>query len=285
MIKSIKIKLVAIYLDGMNYLNLIKANLQGKKVVYSHFARVNNFGDQFNRDLVRHYNLELIYASSYKDSCVALVGSILGSYLRDYKGVVAGSGFINKEYKRIPNKWDVRMIRGPLSASQCGVENVFYADPGILAKPIYNTRLEAQNKKYELGILPHSKDVDFVQRLKWPNGVKIIHPRRKPIEVAQDIVSCQNIAASSLHGLIFADSFSIPNIHIIFGNRLKGGTHKFTDYYSGMETIAEHLVYENEMEISCILKRCRIRYEKEFLQNKISRTENILKDILTELAE
>lgn len=285
MIKSFKIKLMTNYLDGLNYLNLIKANLKGKKVIYSHFARVNNFGDQFNRDLVRYYNLELIYTHSYQKSRVALVGSILGSYLKDYTGVVAGSGFIKKDYKRIPNQWDVRMIRGPLSAAQCGVENAFYADPGILANIVYKKWLDSKIKKYELGILPHSKDVDFVKSLNWPKSIKIIHPRRKPLEVAQDIISCKNIASSSLHGLIFADSFSIPNIHILFGNKLKGGSHKFNDYYLGMETVAEHIVYANNMDINLILERCRIRYEKEYLENKISGTEDILKKILNQLAE
>lgn len=285
-LKRIKTKIMHGYLDSFNYFDLINAKIKGKKVVYSHFARVNNFGDQFNKDLVRFYGAELIYTSSYKKSRVSLVGSILGAYLRDFNGIVAGSGFIREGYNRTLNSWDVRMIRGPLSASQCGVDNVFYADPGILSKLVYGNRLkEISINKFDLGIVPHSRDVDFVMSLNWPKNIKIIHPRRKPLEVAKDILRCKNIASSSLHGLIFADSFLIPNIHIKFGDHLIGGLHKFNDYYLGMNTIAEHLLYHEEIGVDHIISQCKIRFTKTYMEKKISRTHDILKNIFNVVSE
>ena len=34
------------------------------------------------------------------------------------------------------------------------------------------------------------------------------------------------------HGLIVADSFHVPNMHVVFDERLKGDGYKFDDYYS-----------------------------------------------------
>ena len=50
--------------------------------------------------------------------------------------------------------------------------------------------------------------------------------------IFQQINNCKCILSSSLHGLIFADSYGIPNIHILFSDTIGGGEYKFKDYYS-----------------------------------------------------
>ena len=54
------------------------------------------------------------------------------------------------------------------------------------------------------------------------------------MDVCRDISGCERILSSSLHGLIIADSFSIPNRRIGFYNNLKGGDFKFEDYASAL---------------------------------------------------
>lgn len=63
----------------------------------------------------------------------------------------------------------------------------------------------------------------------------IIDLGNKPIDVVKEIASCETILSSSLHGLIVADSFHIPNKHILlypYGERMLGDGFKFADYYS-----------------------------------------------------
>jgi pyruvyltransferase len=50
--------------------------------------------------------------------------------------------------------------------------------------------------------------------------------------VLTEIAQCRCILSSSLHGLIAADSFHIPNLHIVFSDRPLGDGYKFDDYYS-----------------------------------------------------
>jgi len=93
-------------------------------------------------------------------------------------------------------------------------------------------------KKYRLGIIPHYKEKDspIVSEMKnkYSDSV-IIDLGKKPIDVVKEIASCETILSSSLHGLIVADSFHIPNKHILlypYGERMLGDGFKFADYYS-----------------------------------------------------
>ncbi len=266
------------YLNFIDLWFFIKAKVLRKRIIYSHFSRVNNFGDMFNKDLVRYFNAELIYTPYYYKSEMVLTGSILGAYLRDYSGYVLGSGFIADRYNREGNNWNVKIIRGPLSAKQCNAQGDFvFGDPGILASRIYNIK---PFKKYKIGILPHSKDVEFVKSLKFNKDVLFIHPRRKPKEVAKDILKCENIASSSLHGLIFSDSFGIPNIHLKFGEKLIGGFHKFNDYYLGMDSKPEVLRYDKKITIQDIINKCKLRISNEYMEHKQNELILIFKSIL-----
>ena len=49
------------------------------------------------------------------------------------------------------------------------------------------------------------------------------------------IAQCRCVLSSSLHGLIAADSFHIPNLHIVFSDRPLGDGYKFDDYYSAYD--------------------------------------------------
>ncbi|PHR14712.1 MAG: hypothetical protein COA40_00570 [Aequorivita sp.] len=277
-LKRLHVEIVAYYLNTINSCELFYAKLINRKIVYSHYARVNNFGDMFNKDLIRFFNAQLIFVPTYKESEAALTGSILGTYLRDFTGYVLGAGFILDRYNRKGNNWKVKIIRGPLSAKQCGVtENVVFADPGILASQIYSN---SGIKKYKLGIIPHSRDVPIFKGLQFDENVKFIHPRRKPAAVAKDIMNCEYIASSSLHGLIFADAFRVPNIHIKFSDNVIGGLHKFEDYYLGMDAEADHIDYKIGMGANEIINSCKLRYTEDYLFKKQEDVKSIISSFI-----
>lgn len=282
-LKFLNFKRVYYFSELVNKFLYLKAKLSGVKNIRTHFARVNNFGDNFNYDLISYFGFNLHYTKYYHKSEVSLVGSILGAYLRDYKGYVLGSGFIRDSYNRKKNNWKVKMIRGPLSAEQCGHTDVFYADPGILACRVYANDTKNIKEKFALGIIPHSKDLEYIKSIDWPDDVKIINPRQKSLLVAKEINACKSIASSSLHGLIFADSFHIPNIHLKLGDRLQGGLHKFKDYYQGMGVEHEYISFSNGLDKTKILKECKHRYELNYLNEKINSTEELMRNVLNSI--
>lgn len=141
-------------------------------------------------------------------------------------------------------------------------------DPGLLASEVLE---KEQEKRYEVGIIPHLCDLrdpkieELIEKYSRETGgstspvreetgvepkegadtgrlesrrpagnprVRLISVKDEPLEVIREIAECRYILSSSLHGLIVADSLGIPNMHIVFGDRLLGDGYKFDDYYS-----------------------------------------------------
>ena len=65
----------------------------------------------------------------------------------------------------------------------------------------------------------------------------MIDPRLPIEQFVDELVSCEMIFSSSLHGLIIADAYNIPNRRVIFGNKLIGGDFKFNDYEESKKAI------------------------------------------------
>ena len=157
-------------------------------------------------------------------------------------------------------------------------------DPGILASDVLEQRPE---KRYDIGIIPHLCDLrdPMVEEVLEKYGYKVsgdlesgrektkkaakdgpvrfINVKDEPLEVIEEIAKCRYILSSSLHGLIVADSFGIPNMHIVFGDRLLGDGYKFDDYYSayGIEHYACDLRTDKLPELSEIEGRYKIQPE------------------------
>lgn len=248
--------------------------------IESCYARVHNFGDLFSGDLMKYLGFRLIHTNDYKKSQMSLTGSILQMYHQDYTGYIMGSGFIHERFDRKNNNWKVKIIRGPLSKAQSGYElDCLFGDPGILASVIYP---KSNSKTYKLGILPHCVDYDYVKHLDFGADVKIISARQPASVVATEIQECEHIASSSLHGLIFADAFAIPNIHLRFGDKLIGGNHKFQDYYLGMDAKHELVHYENQ-SVDHIISHCKNRFSAAYVHNKQNAMLETYKEVLKTL--
>ena len=102
-------------------------------------------------------------------------------------------------------------------------------------------------KKYKVGIIPHFKEQEHPSVKKLLEGYEdttLINLREDPKTVCEKIGECEYIISSSLHGMIVADSFHIPNIHITLNNGMFGDGNKFADYLSGFGV--EHIPFDCE---------------------------------------
>ena len=61
-------------------------------------------------------------------------------------------------------------------------------------------------------------------------GVKIIDICAGEKEFINELLEVENVISSSLHGLIMADAYGIPNARVNISNKLIGGHFKFKDY-------------------------------------------------------
>ena len=109
------------------------------------------------------------------------------------------------------------------------------ADPGILAPLL----VEPCEKKYHVGIVPHrwdKKEEVFERMLEYYPNSKFIDVQNEPRQVLKEISMCEYIISTSLHGLIAADAYGIPNCWCEISDRVIGKGFKFHDYFSSFGT-------------------------------------------------
>lgn len=105
-------------------------------------------------------------------------------------------------------------------------------DPALLLPLIYNSKIE---KKYKLGIIPHYVDYDLIKNNINDPSILIVNLRNSNVEtVINQILSCENIISSSLHGIIVSQAYKIPALWYKFSDNLAGDDIKFEDYFSSV---------------------------------------------------
>lgn len=151
-----------------------------------------------------------------------------------------GTGFISYEKKDSTfyrRKIRFAAVRGQLSKKR--VETIIgqkldipTGDAGILSSYLIST---PSVKKHKVGIISHFREQDdpvWKELLNNYDNSIFIDVLQHPSIVIPQIAECEYVISSSLHGLIIADSFNIPNIHIVVTDKLLGDGFKFDDYYS-----------------------------------------------------
>ena len=171
------------------------------------------------------------------------VGSILE--VANKNSIVWGSG-IMRRYDFI-KKAKFLSVRGPLTRKRL-IElgyNVpeLYGDPAILLPLLFNKKIE---KSYKIGIIPHYVDYEEVfNKFKESKDVKVIDLLTNDIEqVVLEILECELIVSSSLHGVIVSHVYDIPAIWTKFSDKLGGDNVKFYDYFESV-----NINYDKEFSI------------------------------------
>lgn len=178
-----------------------------------------NFGDDLNGWLWP----KLFGMGKEKDPDVFLgIGSILfdGSPLfRDLaarRKIVFGTG-VRPVHRIFPldGSWDIRFLRGPLSAYAFNNQFPYIADAAYAIRllPDFNRFLHMP-KKYKVSVIPYFKSVPFFD---WESlcsrlGFNYISPRsEKGVEhTLAEIAASQYVIAEAMHGAILADALRVP---------------------------------------------------------------------------
>lgn len=220
-----------------------------------YYATVDNMGDKLNGYLMNRLFGREIERRTPLTCELSGIGSGLGQFTYSSQRwlhcaehitgkiwretFVWGTGFIEQKIDApfYRSGMEFCAVRGMLSKQR--VERLLghpidavLGDGGIL---VSCTLEKAIPKKYPLGIIAHYKEqnVPLLQTLreKFPKAL-YIDVRESPEKVIRKIAACDCIVSSSLHGLIVADSFHIPNLHIQLSDEMLGDGFKFKDYYS-----------------------------------------------------
>ena len=200
------------------------------------------------------------------------IGSIISQC--NHNSIVWGSGIIfkNQEIK----KAKFLAVRGPYTRNRIlelgySVPEV-YGDPAILL-PLYYKNGNIK-KKFKIGIIPHYVDYKEVKEVfKDDSRIKVINLLTDNLEATTDeILECENIISSSLHGVIVSQAYEIPSLWIKFSEKLAGDNIKFYDYFESVG-----LNFKNEIAIN----PSNLTYE--LMEELLSKNNDVLlpkKDVL-----
>ena len=212
------------------------------KIYLSYDKHRNNVGDIMSPIVAAFISgKEVIRVSkrqSRKRKHYFMIGSILQRCTRH--SIIWGSGFISGNSVCPEPPLKVLAVRGPLTREKLLAMDIdcpeVYGDPALLLPEIYPKRVP--EAKYTLGIIPHyldKKDKWLKKEFLKDRRIKVIDIQNKNVfETVDEILACERIISSSLHGLIIPDAYGIPSLWIEFSQPLEGSGFKFQDYFTSV---------------------------------------------------
>lgn len=176
-----------------------------------------NFGDDLNLWL---WDFLLPgFRDIHQETMLVGVGTVLNTALlpQGIHKLVIGSGF---GYGALPDmsdrgEWDVRCVRGPLTAEKVGLDPALgIIDPAVMVSemPEFQNLPKIAGKTF----IPHWESAAAGL---WPSvcrvaGVHYVDPRGEARSVIRRIAQSEIILAESMHAAILADAFRVPWIAV-----------------------------------------------------------------------
>lgn len=201
-----------------------------------------NFGDYLSPLLVEVFSGRKVEYAPVQQADLMAVGSVLG---RESKAKrwgflprrlhIWGTG-TGAEQAQYSGRHYYHAVRGAQTLSQIHdlSSRPVLGDPGLLAPWVLGGRDSPVAKTIRVGIIPHYADQAepaVAELLTAIPGARLINVFSPVKQVLEEIASCHFVLSSSMHGLIVADSFGVPNQWLLL-SRGRISEYKFADYYS-----------------------------------------------------
>lgn len=230
-----------------------------------------NWGDALNPYLIEKLSGRSVRYDENQHCWKHLaIGSIL--HRADRYSLIWGSGMIAPNALPRSQPHAIYAVRGPLtrkSLINAGIPcPAVFGDPALLLPRYFNPPREV---KWKIGVIPHYVDEDhpWIQSIRGEEGVRIINVRSGIEEFVHKVLSCEVILSSSLHGLICADSYRIPNRRLRLSDGITGGSFKFNDYYGGIATEVDRAVRPKATETAKDVALAISRYHEFLTQEEL----------------
>ena len=208
------------------------------------YDKEQNFGDAISQTVVAHVaGREVVWAGHHKCEMYAL-GSLMKMVKNNQKeprekggkpfiwGTGAMSGLSDLKFL---NNVRVALLRGPITAALMQRDDRLFGDTGLL---IADALGAAPAREDVVGLIPHmhfADDPRFAKIAADTPRIKLIDVRNPDAHaVVREIASCSHVISQSLHGLVTADAYGIPNTWLDPQGIHGGAMLKFHDYGAGI---------------------------------------------------
>lgn len=197
-----------------------------------------NFGDRISYDLVAEVSGRAVEWARPQQAELFAVGSIMKVVRRGTVGRpegalkpwLWGTGCIGPQRIDFMDRVQLASLRGPLTAELLRTQTPSYGDPGLLADRL----IEAPDRIHgRVGIVPHFSKLAQYSQLDLFDSERfclIDVGAEDHLSVVRAIAECDVVFSSSLHGLIVADSFRVPNFWLRPDGNHAYARFKFYDY-------------------------------------------------------
>jgi hypothetical protein len=166
------------------------------------------------------------------------IGSHLATACGDPRAEVWGAGFISRTVPITGRPRAIHAVRGWLSDARLREAGLpapgVVGDAALLLPRLYTPRRDLPRRS--LGVIPHvfeREEAFFVQAGTW-DDVRVIDITGGIEEVIDQIVACDRVISSSLHGIICADAYGVPSLWLHGSDKPAGDGFKFLDYFSSV---------------------------------------------------
>ncbi|WP_105428379.1 polysaccharide pyruvyl transferase family protein [Neorhizobium sp. T6_25] len=188
------------------------------------------------------------------------VGTVLNPVLlpAGQKKLVIGSGYGYGTPPDVANaaEWDVRAVRGPMTAAKLGISpDKAITDPAAMIADMP----EFQNlpKIHKKTFVPHWESAEFGM---WnavcePVGLTYLDPRGEAKSVIRHIAQSELIIAESMHGAILADAFRVPWVAVSSSRSINN--FKWNDWAASVGTVYEPRYVPVSTRAEAVAKRSR----------------------------
>lgn len=155
---------------------------------------------------------------------------------------------------------DVRAVRGPLTQAALGKVGVkcpeIFGDPGSLFPSLFEKEIDAYEEmalerfgRVNVVFIPNLNDDRFFGErfMPLPKGVTLVSPCESPFLIAKVISQSSLVISSSLHGIVFADAYSVPCRVVLSAFE---PIFKYLDYFEGTGRRRENFYFDVEDALS-----------------------------------
>jgi pyruvyltransferase len=208
------------------------------------YKKEQNFGDAISRTIVSHVSGRDVTWSGHHACEMYALGSLMKMIKNNQLdprekggkpfiwGTGAMSGLVDLEFLKNVR---VALLRGPITAALLQRDDRVFGDTGLLIADALGDRPAREDV---VGLVPHmhfADDPRFTKIADENPRIRLIDVRDPDAhKVVAQIAGCSHIISQSLHGLVTADAYGIPNTWLDPLGIHGGAMLKFYDYAAGI---------------------------------------------------